>query len=97
MITESIDILAINETRLDDTIHDNEIRIHGYVHERNVMDTFECLLENLESQNIEDNILGGINVDVGAMHAVLLTVILVDYLKYVILFNISSLLNNQLV
>ena len=61
------------------------------------MDTFECLLENLESQNIEDNILGGINVDVGAMHAVLLTVILVDYLKYVILFNISSLLNNQLV
>ena len=35
MITKPFDILAINETRLDDTIHDNEMRIHGYVLERN--------------------------------------------------------------
>ena len=35
MITESVHILAINETRLDDTIHNNEMCIHGYVLERN--------------------------------------------------------------
>ena len=34
MTSEPIDILAINETRLGDTIHDNEMRIHGYVLER---------------------------------------------------------------
>lgn len=127
MITKPIDILAVNETRLDDTIHDNEMCINGYVLERNdrnrngggvalyirntinydcdntlnlrelnlewlcikvkkpktkpflvatwyrppnspvsVMDTFECLLENLESQDIEINILGDLNCDVSA-------------------------------
>ena len=38
MVTKPFDILAINddnETRLDDTIHDNEMRMHGYVLERN--------------------------------------------------------------
>ena len=35
MITKPFDILAINETRLDDTIHDNGMRIHSYVLERN--------------------------------------------------------------
>ena len=127
MTSEPTDILAINETRLDDTIHDNEMRIHGYVLERkdrnrngggvafyirntidyecdntlnlnglnlewlcikvkkpktkpfliatwyrppnlltSVMDTFECLLTHLESQDIEINILGDLNCDVGA-------------------------------
>ena len=38
MVTKPYDILAMNddnETRLDDTIHDNEMRMHGYVLERN--------------------------------------------------------------
>ena len=35
MLSEPVDILAINETRLDDTIGNNEVGIPGYVLERN--------------------------------------------------------------
>ena len=55
-----------------------------------VMDAFECVLDNLESQDIEINILEDLNCDVGATPADHH-----DYLKYVIIFNISSLLNNH--
>lgn len=35
MLTEPVDILAINETRLDSSIGSNEMSIPGYVLERN--------------------------------------------------------------
>ena len=34
MLSKRVDILAINETRLDSTVHDGEINIPGYTLER---------------------------------------------------------------
>ena len=127
MFSKPIDILAINETRLDSNISDKKMSIPGYAFERNdrnrhgggvalyirnvieyelddtltsnnlklewlcvkvkktkvkpflvatwyrppnspthVMDSFLCLLEKLELQQLEVNILGDFNCDVGA-------------------------------
>jgi hypothetical protein len=58
LATNPIDVLAINESWLDASIHDNEIHISDYEIVRRD--------RSIDSENVEYYILGDLNCDLGA-------------------------------